>query len=295
MNFIMKKVQLHVVAGLMLFGFSLVAITICGAKEGDRAPASFDIRKIQEGKIKNSRIDLRMIVASELPKIPYIKGERDVCGIEIKPQTEAGKKISSLGWSVTAEQKIAAYQVVAFAGKIDREIVYCVASYGYIGIYDKTTLVGLVHGVPATKSTVVSVVPLENGGLRIWGKQILNEPLADLVLRGDGQLHLEPLADKETFCQGRVMVPNIYFQPIDKARKKLIAANWIPKKIENNNEWWKKSFLKHGIIEAKDCAGTEFGYCWFEYVNSKNLLSVVTAGEDAMPKVAEYKVTCDSP
>jgi len=233
------------------------------------------------------------------------KGDQDegcVLSPEIQPKTEAGKLVAARGWHVTAEEKIGRRQAVSFAGKFERGTSgNCTAKQGNIGIFSGSSLVAIAYAVHSSEPSISKFVPLENGDLRIWdgdlyiaNNNLQGLPIADLVVQDDGALRLVPLSLEETFCQGKVRVPNIYLQPIDRARKMLIAAGWTPKPVDDDDgvsDPRARKLAEKGMPEVKACS-MGLAFCWFHYAGTFGTLEVTTQGELNLPAVAGYHVTC---
>jgi hypothetical protein len=236
-----------------------------------------------------------------LPRAPGAVQDRSECeNYVIRPVSAAGKLVAAHGWAVTGEAVLGTYRVVSFAGKFEAGTsAHCIVDQGNIGIFNGTKLVALAYAPWASKESIGKIVALDGGGLRVWSGDILSAPVGDIQgLQGD--LRLGALATEDSFCHGKVLVPNIYDLPIDKARKILIGKGWKPvaSKPTSAPEISSREvgFIKHGIIEVDSCAGTGYAFCAFNYRTPGARLSVTTAGEgDAgkdAPDVVDYYVEC---
>jgi hypothetical protein len=234
----------------------------------------------------------------KLPKGPGLEvADGDFCArLVIKPASAAGKFIAGRGWHVTSEAVIGRYEVVSFAGKFEEGTSgSCHISEGNVGVFVGTQLVALVYASKGSEKTIGKVVPLEGGGLRVWDGDYVSQPVGDIQMPNPTLLQLTALADKQLFCSGKASVPNIYSMPIDKARAKLAAAGWtpVPGNIATDGSAAREEGLaKQGIVEVDGCAGTGFAYCSFNYRGAGGTLAVTTVGEDDLPGVSGYEVTC---
>ena len=260
---------------------------------------------------------LRLAAVPKLPKAPVNGGSKMtakesassqsddqdqdcVQSPEIQPKTVAGQQVQASGWHVTAEEKIGPYLAVSFAGNFKRGTSgSCTVGQGNIGIYSGTKLVAIAYATRSSGLSISRLVPLEDRELRIWSGDIYmwegdihGEPIADLIVHDDGSLRLAPVAAGETFCHGTVRVPNIYSQPIDRARKALIAAGWTPKPTDKDLLGVAVGGLvERGIPEVETCS-MGFVFCQFNYTAAAGTLQVTTQGELDLPAVVGYAVSC---
>lgn len=236
-----------------------------------------------------------------LPKAPGTVQDRSGCeNYVIRPVSAPGRLVATRGWAVTGEAVLGAYRVVSFAGKFEQGTsAHCIVDQGNIGIFNGTKLVALAYAPRGSKESIGKIVALDGGGLRVWSGDILSAPVGDIQM-AKGELRLGALATEDSFCDGTVLVPNIYGLPIDKARKILIGRGWKPvtSKLVSDPEVFAReaNFVKHGIVEVDNCSGTGYAFCGFHYKSPGGRLSVTTAGEgdesrDA-PAVVDYDVRC---
>ena len=236
-----------------------------------------------------------------LPKAPGPVQDRNECdNYVVRPVSAAGSLVAARGWAVTGEAVLGAYRVVSFAGKFGAGTsAHCSVEQGNIGIFDGTKLVALAYAPKGSKESIGKIVILDGGGLRVWSGDDLSAPVGDIQIV-QGELRLGALPTEDSFCRGKVQVPNIYELPIDKARKILIDKGWKPVASESTFDpkifSREADFVKHGIIEVDSCAGTGYGFCAFHYKNASASLSVTTAGDGETagdtPPVVDYDVSC---
>ncbi len=236
-----------------------------------------------------------------LPKALGAVQDRSECAnYVIRPVSAAGRLVAARGWAVTGEAVLGAYRVVSFAGKFEwGTSAHCIVDQGNIGIFNGTELVALAYAPRGSKQSIGKIVALDGGGLRVWDGDIVSAPVGDIQMQGE-LLRLGALATEDSFCHGKVLVPNIYSLPINKARKILIDKGWKPmasKPVSDPEVFAREAnFAKHGIVEVDSCSGTGYAFCAFIYKGPGGRLSVTTAGEgDAdkdTPAVVDYDVRC---
>lgn len=236
-----------------------------------------------------------------LPKAPGTVQDRSECeNYVIRPVSAAGRLVAARGWAVTGEAVLGAYRVVSFAGKFEQGTsAHCIVDQGNIGIFNGTKLVALAYAPQGSRESIGKIIALDGGGLRVWSGDILSAPVGDIQVQGQ-LLRLGALATEDSFCHGKVLVPNIYDLPIDKARKILIGKGWKPvasKPVPDPEVFAREAnFVKHGIVEVDSCSGTGYAFCAFNYKSPGGRLSVTTAGEGDetrdTPDVVDYDVRC---
>ena len=234
--------------------------------------------------------------ATRLPEGPHPKKNDDNCsGHFSDPTTEAGRYVRQRGWGVLSEVGIGDYELVSFAGEfIPGTSGSCAIRQGNIGIFVGSRLKAILYTAGKSDELIGVLAELEGGNIRIWSGSYLRYPIAD-ISAGSLGLIVGKVAAEDTFCEGRVAVPNIYGSPITDARDRLRAAGWEP--VPQPQEEWGQQVDLHeiGITEAVSCSGTGFGFCGYAYKMGDALLDVTTAGElyeGSVPGVAWYAVTC---
>lgn len=137
----------------------------------------------------------------------------------------------------------------------------------------------------------------ESGAMRLENQWVA--PFGDLIVTGH-DIEIRALPASDLVCHGRQAVPNVFGQPIRKARKTLRAAGWKPARtappvyttnpdgslnIKNLSQF---VLYKEGITEVSSCAPT--GFCGFEYRSGSTTLSLTTMGEETI----SYSIDCGS-
>ncbi|PWR25476.1 hypothetical protein [Zavarzinia aquatilis] len=241
---------------------------------------------------------LALTPLTALPPAPAAAAERGECAHFLaSPTSEAAGIVSAAGWAVTGEAAVGPYQAVAFVGRMTAGTSgSCEMDEGNIALFDGATLVAIAYARRGAALSIGGIAPLEPRGIRIWTGDFLPRPVAELHVAPDGAVLVTPLSAEESRCQGRVKVPNVYDLPIDVARRRLIAAGWrpVPRSGPSADGAGREATLAARVPEVESCAGTGFGFCAFEYDSAAASLTVITAGEDAMPPVTDYRTTCKS-
>lgn len=254
----------------------------------------------------SSTIDgVRIIAAAKLPPNPDGGQIDEYCAdlqprFDIKPKTPGGRLAIKRGWIATSETKLGNYDAVTIVGALDAATSgTCVHRDGNLAIFDGSQLIAIAYEPPpkrnpdpnylASEDSLGSAEQIDPRRVRLhWG--LPGAPVADVVLR-DG-IHVGHTAKEDRVCGGAANVPNIFEQDIRKARKKLLAYGWHPRRpTERLTGVTDVSLRKQGVIEVEVCAGTGYGYCIFNYTHSKGFkLAVTSAGDD--PNVIDYGVQC---
>lgn len=256
---------------------------------------------------------------ASLPPAPASARERQGCETRLmrNPRSEAARQVAAAGWGVTGEEKLGRYQAVSFAGEFQGGTSgSCQVGQGNVAVFEGSRLLAVAYAERGAPRSIGGIAPLWPDGLRLWDGDFLAAPLADLRPAGGAggqggaggagggqagqpgapeRLALLPLAAEEQVCQGRGRVPNIYGQPIDRARAALLAAGWQPVPGERDPalpEAREKALLQHGVTEVESCSGTGFGFCSYRYRGPAGQLSVTSVGDGELPSVSDYAVRC---
>ena len=231
-----------------------------------------------------------------LPPAPASAAERGECAHFLaSPTSAAAGIVSAAGWAVTGEAAVGPYQAVAFVGSLTAGTSgSCEMDEGNIALFDGANLFAIAYARRGAALSIGGIAPLEPQGIRIWTGDFLPRPIAELHVAPDGAVLVTPLAAEERRCQGRVKVPNVYDLPIDVARARLIGAGWRPvtRSGPPGDGAGREAALAAQVPEVESCAGTGFAFCAFEYESNAASLTVITAGEEAMPAVTDYRTTC---
>lgn len=165
-----------------------------------------------------------------------------------------------------ADLPLGSYRAVGFAGQLEAGTSgTCNITQGNVGVFDGDKLVALAYGKSAEDTAIGNLTPLEGGAVRVWDGDIVGSPVGDLRVEADGTVRLGRLADEESVCKGKAVVPNVYGMPIDKARKALADKGWKPVRVKPDGESRQSGLIKRGIVEVESCAGTGLAYCSFSY------------------------------
>lgn len=233
---------------------------------------------------------------STLPKAPPDAGDRALCSqFAVTPRSAAGRQVAAAGWTVTGEARLGRFQAVSFAGRFTQGTSgSCAIAAGNVGMFEGEALRAIAYARKDGSRSIGSVVPFGSDALRLWDGDLLPQPLADLRLEGEGGLNIVPLAPLEAFCEGRSVVPNVYAQPITRAREALRQLGWKPVKgpLPDHPASREAELARRGAVEVEACSGTGFGFCSYGYERPEATLSLVTVGDADDPAVSRYDVRC---
>lgn len=240
---------------------------------------------------------LHIRALSELPPAPAREADESdelFCqNIITQPQTPAGQTVAALGWQVTDEAVAGEYVAVAFFSRgLDGTSGTCYVQDGNVAIYQGTQLQVLVYGDdvsgydnPGLGRVALTTLPTT------WRLEssLPTAPLADLFFDGQSA-RVQPVAALEYACGAKAPLPNVYEQPIDQARQRLIEHGWRPVPA-TDDDLFAQNLRSGGIVEANYCSGTGFGFCDLSYDRPDGtVLHVTTIGDDR--RVSSYGATC---
>ncbi len=251
--------------------------------------------------------DTTFIPLDALPRVDPVPISSMFAGERDPPRTAGGKVARSLGWTVVGEARIGALTAVGIA----RGYKHAVGRFdfhadGNVAIFEGAKVLAVLHRHASSHVGIGDLQSLEGGRVRVYTSLPI-APRGDLVLTGH-QLHYGPLASVDRYCGGRAQVPNIYGQPIMRARAMLKAAGWRPRRVVFDGfENVGAVFARAGIHEVSQCATDQVAQCSFSYVSPMGRLEMQTGDgafeDDASDaddgllakKVFWYGVVCRAP
>ena len=266
------------------------ADTAGGAAQTDAASAS-------PGALTSSVDGLQIQATTSLPTNPAGTPQAEFCSGYVRDARSPGAEaIRRAGWAVTGEAEAGGYQIVSFVGSMEPGTSgTCQLTDGNIALFHDGALKALVYGAKGG-SAIGSIKPA-NGGLRIMDGDLVSAPVADVQFADAGAVAIVPVAASDNVCDGTASVPNIHDMPINAARKKLIAAGWVPASrdtpVSEMEDPRAFDLSRQGLPEVDSCSGTGMGYCSFAYNGTAGHLSVTTVGDAEWPAVSHYGVDCD--
>jgi hypothetical protein len=226
--------------------------------------------------------DTRFIGIDMLPKVDCHAIDLSDCGndnaamVIENPITPGGRVARALGWIVVGEARIGALTAVGISrgyvhlpGTLDQQID------GNVAIFAGDRPIAILHRKDEDGYGIGRLERLESGAVRVAPPRPL-KPRGDLVLRGKRLLY-RPMAAVDSYCGGRVHIPNIYGKPILRARAMLFAAGWKPDKVEHwGLDVTLARFAQAHIAEGEGCATDSAGQCTFRYSSPAGRLEVET-------------------
>jgi hypothetical protein len=243
---------------------------------------------------------IRFIALAQLPRAPAsAKSQKECDWLLVKPKTPGGRAAAALGWGVTAEAPLGAYEAVSFASQFTPSTSSsCEITQGNLAIFKDQQLIALAYAAKGAKQSIGRVTVLQEG-LRIWDGDLVASPIAELNFLDGYLFRIDPLASQDSVCAGQGTVPNIYGKPINQARQALISKGWEPLKnprdlAANKNQYFREINLsQRGVVEVDSCSGTGFAFCGYYYRKGSMELIVTTDGDDEFPGVVNYSTACE--
>jgi hypothetical protein len=282
---------------IAVVGAGLLIATAGGCSRGEAdkaeapAPTTQATRQVAE-RLESAIPGLTFVALSELPRSPESGAVDEYCeGYRAETLTATGRAVQAKGWVVTSEATLGRYRVVSFvSGFQPGTSAMCFSRNGNIAVYDGTRLMALAYAMDGDDRVPVSVEPMENGALLIWG-DTPGLPLGEMHLDGD-RPRLTGIAAERAYCGGTAVVPNVYGKSIGVARTTLIARGWKPAPPSDSEAEHSgaERLTRQGVIEAQACSGTGVGYCAFRYEGAAGTLGVTTVGE--YDRVMSYSLEC---
>lgn len=280
----MERMNRRAVTPLLIAGLLIGATPIPSLAEPARLRVSSAVRPVV------------ITPLSSLPKAPPEADERELCSHFLAtPGSAAARQVAAAGWGVTGEARLGRFQAVSFAGRFTQGTSgACEVAAGNVGIFEGDALRAVVYARKDAGRSIGRVVPFDANTLRLWDGDLLPQPLADLRSDGPEGLSILPLAPLEAFCDGRSLVPNVYGQPVLRAREALRQLGWKPVKgpAPDDPASREAALIERGVIEVEACSGTGFGFCSYGYERPEATLSLVTVGDADDPAVSRYDLRC---
>ena len=149
--------------------FSFRRIALSALLINGIASAAHAQQKAEMISAKSDVAGIEFVALGHLPKAPAsAKSQKDCDWMLAKPQTAGGQAVAALGWGVTAEQPLGAYQAVSFAGQFEPSTSgTCQIDKGNVAIFSDRQLIALAYAAKGAKQTIGSIALLQDG-LRIW-------------------------------------------------------------------------------------------------------------------------------
>lgn len=237
---------------------------------------------------------IAFVPVDRLPANPSPTALSARCGhLMLSPATPGGRLARKLGWGVTAEISLDRRTAVSFVGSAKPATSgTCALDRGNIGIFEGGRIVALAHARSTAGRSIGALSPLPGRGARIWDDDLVRRPIGDLIRQAGGPVAIDKVAGEDQVCGGGAIVPNLYDQPIDRARMALRKAGWMQLTATGARSEQAVQLAAAGIPEAEDCAGTGFGFCSFAYRGRAGTLTVISVGDGPMPAVSGYRVAC---
>ncbi|MDO5643681.1 MAG: hypothetical protein Q4G26_15010, partial [Paracoccus sp. (in: a-proteobacteria)] len=182
----------------------------------------------QELQLKSSLLGFQIRALTTMPanpdKIPF---DALSCAVLLdQPETAAGRLVRQQGWGVAGEQQQGDYTFVSFAGEVGQGTSGgCMLFKANVGIFQGDRPVAVIYTAGTEEDEFGPLRAIEPEGIRIFNGGMLPMPVGDLHLR-EGTITLTPVAERDSFCGGKVTVPSLYNLPIERVQQLVRAEGW---------------------------------------------------------------------
>jgi hypothetical protein len=246
-----------------------------------RSPSAFHVRSA----IAELRIDRAGMVPAAVPRLGVEEECRDR---PIAPTTSVGREIARRGWHVISEAHVGDHVAIAYVrGLLAGTSAMCFAVDGHVAIADRGRVVAIVSAARRDPTDghdpdgevhpdligYVYKVP-GSGNFRITDGTGAGPPIAEIRISPDA-IAVGRLARADSFCGGRVSIPNIRGRTIVSAARILRMSGWRP---------------VNARLGLEDCQMTGLGFCGFRYRRGRQVLEITTGDEDH--EVVDYEPQC---
>lgn len=205
----------------------------------------------------------------------------------IIPTTNVGREIVGRGWRVVSEARVGDHIAIAYVrGLLFGTSAMCLAVDGHIALVDRGRIVAIIsaarpdptdgHGPngevhPGPVGYVYKVPGSANFRLSDGTGA---GPASAEIRMGPGSIAVGRLAPRDSFCHGRVSIPNIYSRSMLSASRILGGEGWRP---------------VNARLGLQQCQMVELGFCEFRYRRGRQVLEI-TASEEHY--VVGYQPRC---
>lgn len=223
----------------------------------------------------------KVAAMNDLPPNPYTQSEGQMCDLG-PPQTESGKMVASAGWHVSDEIEQGENTYVSFAGRaIWGTGGICSLEEGNVAIFRSDALVAIIYGTEGDGDAVGRIRATGPNSLRVSHGSYSMSSAGDLTFDPKNGFSLGPMAERDSFCEGRVSIPNLTDKAFGIARELFIEEGWRPpgdldlEASRNGGDMWTG-------MDRSNCSGTGVGYCYLDLVREGGQsMTLLTAGETA--------------
>lgn len=237
----------------------------------------------------------RYLPVTSIPNGPRaeIRGNCETYVSEKNFRFNQSNLINEAGWAILAEQALANYKFIAFAGVLHSGTSgSCLIEQSNIAIYFKNELEGLIYLDNPKVPRIGNLVLVDAGYIRIFTGDYIQTPVAELHLTKNG-LELRDRSLFSAHCNGKAILPDVIGKNILEARTILFEYGFSPSlTISDSIPNWRKGLINAGITEVAACSGTGFAFCRFNYQNNASNVGLVTAGEADIPTVVREMIEC---
>ena len=223
-----------------------------------------------------------------LPIGPYPTVEGNCAGYLPKDLKQNSKTVDKSGWTVTSQVQYGPFELVSFAGFLESDTSgMCAIEQTNIAIFYMQELIGFFYTDPEIDSALGSMYVNDSGKIEVTSGGGFTSQSFEISFRKN-RITLDVPSIK-TACEGDGIIPDLNYQSIFQAKKKLLDYGWQPTaEITGSNDfvsyyekdpYYDTRRINQDLPELITCSGSGIGYCKYLYETDKSYLEIDTVSD----------------
>ena len=198
--------------------------------------------------------------------------------------------IRKKGWEILAEEQLAQYKFIAFAGKFETGTSStCSISESNIAIFKNDGFSGILYPDSSRDTLIGNLKLMDAGFINVFSGSNRQALVAELRLTPEGLELTPPSSGFTAHCNGKSIVPNTLGYNIADGREVMFEFGFKPIPHEQMSESWTNEYFSE-ITELTGCSNG-ITSCFFEYENDHSRVVLSTPGNN---KIVKDHVQCKS-